>query len=90
MKRPVLCVIGIAIAVNLPLAAFLPSLQSAHGAPVGQEDPGEGEYPQVIITDTIDASGNGTSVAQVSFKNADTYALTFDLWWWAASAPCAA
>jgi len=86
MKRPVLCVIGIAIAVNLPLAAFLPSLQSAHGAPVGQEDPGEGEYPQVIITDTIDASGNGTSVAQVSFKNADTYALTFDLWWWAASA----
>jgi len=86
MKRLVLCVIGIAIALTLPLVALPPSFHSVHGAPVGQEDPGEGEYPQVIITDRIDASGNGTSVAQVTFKNADVYSLTFDLWWWAASA----
>ena len=86
MKRPVLCVLAIAIALNLPLAAFLPSPHSAHGAPVGQEDPGECEYPQVVITDTIDASGNGTGVAQVSFKNTDLYAQHYDLWWWGASA----
>ena len=86
MKRPVLCLVAVAMALNLPLIALAPSFQSVHGAPVGQEDPGQGEYPQVIITETIDASGNGTSVAQVSFKNADTHSLTFDLWWWGASA----
>lgn len=86
MRRPTLCLIAIAVALTLPLVAFLPSLQNAHGAPLAQYYPGEGEYPEVVITDTIDGSGNGTSVAQVSFKNADSYWQTFDTWWWAASA----
>jgi cell wall-associated NlpC family hydrolase len=86
MKRVALCVVATAVALTLPLVAFGPGLHMAHGAPLAQYYPGDAEYPQVAITDIIDSSGNGTSVAQVSFKNTDTYWQTFDTWWWGTSA----
>ena len=50
-----------------------------------EDDEGWYEYPLVVLTDNIDSQGNGTSVAQVAFKNTDTYSQSYDLWYWGAS-----